>query len=258
MHYKIAAMTLPIQSVWSDSYNVHWSDADAKGDASIISLFNYLQESAIRNAEHLGLGYDAALELKQIWVIVRMQLEVMRYPHWGETIEVRTWPRGVEGLYALRDYEILDGKGLLIAAAASRWIVLDTITRNPVPVNILEEVLHLCDPRKAIALPSTSRMPTGEFILLKKYIVQYSDLDKHNHVNNTRYVEWVVNAFPGNWLNSHEIGEFRIDYNGESYQDDEIAIYAEQPGEMNTWIKAVRIRDQKIIFKALVNWRICS
>ena len=251
-------MISPLQPVWTDSYDIHWSDADAKGHASIISLFNYFQESALRNAEHLGLGYDEALELKQIWVITRMQLEVKRYPQWGESITVRTWPRGVEGFYALRDYEILDGKGDLIASAASRWIVIDTITRSPMPMHVLEEVLHLCDPRKAIASASTSRMPAGDFMLLKQYTVQYSDLDKHNHVNNTRYVEWVVNAFPGNWLNGHEIGDFRIDYNGESYQDDEIAIYAEQPGEMNTWIKAVRIRDQKMIFKSLVRWRISS
>lgn len=248
-------MNSPVQPIWTDSYNVHWSDADAKGNASIISLFNYLQESALRNADHLGLGYDAALELKQIWVISRMQIEVKRYPQWGESIMVRTWPRGVEGFFALRDYEILDNNGDLLAAATSRWIVIDTITRRPVPVKILQQVLHMCDPRKALPSASDVKMPSGDFIFLKQYLVQYSDLDRHNHVNNTRYVEWVINSFPGSWLKGHEMASFRIDYQGESHQDDEIAIYAEHPEGLNTWIKAIRISDQKLIFKALIVWR---
>lgn len=248
-------MSAPIHSVWTDSYNVHWCDADTKGNASIISLFNYLQESALRHADHLGFGYDAALEVKQIWVIVRMQLEVKRYPRWGESIMVRTWPRGVESFFALRDYEILDTDGNIIAAAASRWIVIDTIKRSPLPMKIVQQVLYLCDPREAIVSVFDKKMPTGDFVLLKKYKVQYSDLDRHNHVNNTRYVEWVINSFPGNWLQQHEMAAFRIDYQGESHQDDEIAIYADQPDGMNTWIKAVRNLDQKIIFKALISWR---
>lgn len=251
-------MSSMVESVWTDSYNIHWCDADAKGNASIISLFNYLQESALRNADHLGLGYDEALELKQIWVIARMQLEVRRYPQWGESVMVRTWPRGVEGFFALRDYEILDSKGEMILAATSRWIVIDTVTRRPLPMKILQEVMHLCDPREAMASATDAKMPAGDLILLKKLTVQYTDLDRHNHVNNTRYVEWVINAFPVNWLMEHEMAAFRIDYQGESHQDDEIAVYADQPGGMNTWIKAIRISDQKIIFKAFVSWRICS
>lgn len=248
-------MNSPIQSVRTDLFNIHWSDADAKGNASINSLFNYLQESALRNADDLGLGYDAALELKQIWVIARMQLEVKRYPHWRETITVSTWPRGVDGYFALRDYEILDNNGNLIVAATSRWIVIDTITRRPLPMKILQKVLNMCDPRMAIDPVSDAKMPAGDFVLLKQYLVQYSDLDRHHHVNNTRYVEWVINSFSGNWLEEHEMAAFRIDYLGESHQGDEIAIYAEQPGSTHTWIKAIRTSDQKIIFRALVSWR---
>ncbi|HEX7411880.1 MAG TPA: acyl-ACP thioesterase domain-containing protein [Bacteroidales bacterium] len=248
-------MSSPILSVWTDSYNIHWCDADTKGNASIMSLFNYMQESALRHAGHLGFGYDAVLEVKQIWVIVRMQLEVNRYPQWGESIMIRTWPRGVESIFALRDYEIIDSNGNVIVAATSRWIVIDAITRRPLPMKIIQQALYMCDPREAIATISEAKMPADDFVLLKQHTVQYCDLDKHNHVNNTRYVEWIVNAFPGNWFQGHEITAFRIDYQGESHQDDEIAIYADQPEGMNTWIKAIRTFDQKIIFKALISWR---
>lgn len=57
------------------------------------------------------------------------------------------------------------------------------------------------------------------------------------------------------WLRQHAMAAFRIDYQGESHQDDEIAIYADQPDGMNTRIKAVRNLDRKIIFKALISWR---
>jgi medium-chain acyl-[acyl-carrier-protein] hydrolase len=251
-------MSSAIQSLWTDSYNVYWCDADTKGNASIISLFNYLQESALRNAAYLGLGYKAEMEANQIWVIVRMEMEVKRYPQWGESIMVRTWPRGVENFYALRDYEIMDSEGNLIAAATSRWIIINTISRRPLPMKIMQELLNLCDPRKATTPVLGETRLAGKFVFIKRHSVQYSDLDKHNHVNNTRYVEWVVNAFPFNWLQGHEIVTFRIDYQRESHQDDEVEIYADQPGGKNNWVKVIRIQDQKIIFKAFIGWRVRS
>src|SRR5512133_1225031 len=97
-----------LQRIWTDHYPVTWYDADASHRAGIVTICKFLQESAWNHANHLGFGYRTANEVKQVWVLVRLLVKMERYPNWGEMVTVRTWPRGMEGLLALRDFEILD------------------------------------------------------------------------------------------------------------------------------------------------------
>ena len=46
-------------------------------------------------------------------------------PLWGETIIVKTWPRGTDKLFALRDYEVRYPDGRSIALATSSWLIID-------------------------------------------------------------------------------------------------------------------------------------
>jgi medium-chain acyl-[acyl-carrier-protein] hydrolase len=247
-------MDTSLKSVWTDSFTIHWCDAGTKGKASIIALSRFLQESALRHADHLGVGFRENVVPDKIWVVVRMLVDVKRYPLWGETFSVHTWPRGVEGHFALRDFEIIDGNGNVICAATSRWLILDAVSHSPLSIQSVLSFLPLADPRKAIEAISTARIPAGLFVLVKEYTVQYSDLDRHNHVNNTCYIGWIMNAYSGDWHNGHEITGFRIDYLSESRLDDVIEIYADNPDALEAWIKAVRVSDGKTIFKALITW----
>jgi len=248
-------MNSSLKSIWTDTFTVQWCDAGTKGKASIVALSRFLQESALRHADHLGVGFREDVDPDKIWVVVRMQVEVAFYPHWGETVTVQTWPRGVEGHFALRDFEITDSKGIIICVATSRWLILDAVLHSPLPIKSVLSILSLADPRKALEANSSARIPAGLFVYLKKYTVQYSDIDRHNHVNNTCYIEWIINAFTGTWHAEHEMAGFRIDYLSESLLDDEIDISADRPDAIETWIKAIRSSDGKTIFKALVNWR---
>ncbi len=61
------------------------------------------------------------------WVLSRFHIEITRYPKWGETVQINTWPSGRGPLFAVRDYEILDAEGPL-AAATSSWLIVDLKT----------------------------------------------------------------------------------------------------------------------------------
>jgi len=81
-------------------------DTGFDGRVYIHSLLNYIQDISAVHAEILKFGRDDLLA------------EFYRLPSWGETITLKTWPRGTEGLFALRDIEITDGEGKIIAAAS--------------------------------------------------------------------------------------------------------------------------------------------
>ena len=60
-----------------------------------------------------------------------------RYPGWGEEILVKTWPRGIERLFALRDFLITSRQGEVLGRVTSNWLLVDLTTRRP---KRLEEV----------------------------------------------------------------------------------------------------------------------
>ena len=54
-----------------------------------------------------------------------------RYPGWGEEILVKTWPRGIERLFALGEFLITSRQGEVLGRVTSNWLLVDLTTRRP-------------------------------------------------------------------------------------------------------------------------------
>ena len=52
------------------------------------------------------------------------------YPEWKDNIEIKTWPKGVDGLFAIRDFQIFRN-GEIIGRATSYWLILDADSKRP-------------------------------------------------------------------------------------------------------------------------------
>jgi len=119
-----------------------------------------------------------------------------KYPGWSAKIKIRTWLTGMGRLFALRHFSIANSKGDILGTAKSGWLVLDLKSRRPQRIEpVFKHLLHLFDglpsaeePEK---LPAPVRSKMG-----KSYTVRYSDIDMHHHVNNTKYIEWILDSYP--------------------------------------------------------------
>src|SRR5512136_2711812 len=116
--------------VWSETFPVRLIEIDAHGTLAVGALCDYLQEAAGNHAGSLGLSVASLMERHLTWVLSRLRLRIERQPAAGERLEVRTWPTGVERLFALRDFEVLDEQGHRVAAAVSAWLIIDTAARR--------------------------------------------------------------------------------------------------------------------------------
>ena len=208
-------------SVWSDDFEVSWMEADMQGAAKLSSIFNYLQEVALQHAEKMGFGYETAMGKEQIWVVVRLLIKMKKYPTWRQKIKIKTWPRGLDGIWAFREYIIMDENGSVLGGASSSWLVLNAKTRRPVSPEITFHALPMVNPKGALDEFSSRITPEGEMQVIDQHIIGYSEIDAYQHVNNARYIDWITDAL-FKYDPDVEVNRFQINYLSEAKVNDVI------------------------------------
>ncbi|GHV76724.1 acyl-ACP thioesterase [Spirochaetia bacterium] len=177
--------------IYTEVCPVGFTAIDESGCLTMAAAFDYFQETAIRHAEALGVGRAPMAEIGQGWVLSRMSVLMERRPRQEERITVRTWPRGGEKLFAIRDFDIRDGADTPIVRARSCWLIVDMEKRRPLRPQATMEKLPLN--------PGLDSLPGGgsgldtwpEALKAGSRRAAYSDIDFNGHVNNARYVEWI-------------------------------------------------------------------
>ncbi|MEQ8556183.1 MAG: thioesterase [Cyclobacteriaceae bacterium] len=231
-----------LNSIFEKSYEL---DRHVPG---LYGLLLILQEAAGDHASKLGFGYESLREKGFFWALIRQKLVMDIWPKGEEPITIKTWSLPIQRMQAIREFELYDGHKR-IGACSTTWVILDSQTRRP---KTIEDSEDLFKPRKDYSVGfAAGKLNTPDaMILLKPHAVDPSDLDSNNHVNNTNYARWILEAISASeW---HEIREYEINFLAEALLGDQIELLGNTDrgnlGEM--FFKGHRIRDDKSIFTA--------
>jgi acyl-ACP thioesterase len=179
-------------------YKIRLYETDENSKLTFSALCTFLEETANHHAVKLGYSVRDMLKNGITWVLLRFEVRLVGdMPSEGEVITVRTWPLGVNKLFFRRDFQVSAG-GKPFACAVTEWTVFDINSRKAIaiPQKMVEE---LTPPKveKSIEdlnwkLPSLQDAPqTASFIIRK------TDIDRNGHVNNVRYIEWILEKAEG-------------------------------------------------------------
>lgn len=212
------------RSVWTESFQVRTSDADMFGLARLDALFGCFQEAAGHHAHDLGVGREQLSAQGCFWVLSRCWMHVRRYPAWGREFVVRTWPQGVQRLFALRHFRLLDPGGEEFGSGVSAWVILDAAKHRPVrPGPFLEQIVLPDEPDVEGDILG-KQPPISDVSELGQVVVPFSDLDVNRHVNNAAYVRWILDSFDQKHHECLQIRSIRIDYLAETLLGDVVTI----------------------------------
>jgi acyl-ACP thioesterase len=200
-----------MKAVWEDQYTLCTWDVDASKRLTMAGAFNYFQESAGAHAENMGVGRLVLMKAGQAWILSRMSVCIRRRPVWGDRVRVRTWPRGTQKLFAIRDYELSGETGDILAQGRSAWLVVDTAKLKPLRPQSLTTGIPLNEGMDALADGAQSLEPRSDAAMLTDRRAAYSDMDYNGHVNNARYVQWIQDALPAAEIEGAE--SMRLDIN---------------------------------------------
>ncbi len=244
-------------NVWREDYRIRSYEVDCRNRLSILSMFNFMQEAASRHAAALGVSVHQLLAENYTWLLSRLKIKFAAAPGWNDQIRVNTWPSGTQQLFALRDFKMKDADNQIIAAAISAWLVIDLQKRRPVRIAPFVERLkplegsHILNDRLD-KLPALSN-PVHE----KSFVVRYSDLDINQHVNNVKFVEWVVEGLPAAVLNTSVPSELEINFLAEAFHEDRIlaACAPQNPDNTKFHHSLARRQDGRELARAMTKWR---
>jgi acyl-ACP thioesterase len=179
----------------SETFIVRASEVGAGGQITLPALCSLFQEVAGNHALKLNFDITQLHEKDMTWVLHRMDIKMDRYPNWREKITVETWPAAGDALRAYRNYRIMDEDENQIGACLSYWMMLNLKTRKPtrIPQEVLD--LSLTDMEHVMPVKDDRMKPFEETDIKKKFAVRKSDLDMNDHVNNTRFVDWLMETY---------------------------------------------------------------
>jgi acyl-ACP thioesterase len=214
-----------------------------------------MQESAANSADSLGFGYDQLIDDQLFWVLSRAKIEIISLPSLGDEIRIETWPRGLDKIFALRDFLIYDRNNSLIARATTSWLMIDGKTKRPVRNDILAQRLPHIEATNAIDEPCGKIDTVSDPEIIHDVKVSYTDIDINQHLNNVRYIEYILNCFPTDLYKNKSIKGLQVNFLSESRFDDLIRLYKANTGEGNTtyYIEGINQNEQKV-FQASIDW----
>jgi acyl-ACP thioesterase len=212
-----------------------------------------MQESAWKHADSLGLGFEALLEQNLIWVLARQIISINVYPRWGDTITIHTWATGRERLFWYRDFKILNADRQQIGQASTAWFVINLDTRRPQRADSLPYVLPEGFERMYTTRPGKiPALKQGERTFAIK--AGYRHLDVNQHVNNVKYIEWVLEGFGLAFHQSHILRTFEINYMSEAGYGDNLAVFQEAAGNL-TFLHSLQRTDTAELCRAKTVWQ---
>ena len=212
------------QTLWQEKYKIRFYDVDIKGKAKIQTLCHFMQEAAWNHAESIGAGFSYFIRKNLIWVLSRQLIQISRLPRWNETIILHTWMAGKDRLFFYRDFQIFDSYKNNIASATTVWFVVDLKKRRPQRTELYAGNLNLQPTKRAIdkKLTKIPSLNVPNHVRLLK--VNYEDLDMNQHVNNVKYIDWILESFTLDFRKKHELKELEVDYLSEALYNDEISV----------------------------------
>lgn len=154
------------------------------------------------------------------WFLWRLHLQVARWPRWGETVAIETWPSALGRPYVIRDFRIRDGE-TEIGLATSAWLLMDTERKRPIrriPAQI--RALHPEPPLRAL-VDSFQRLPAVETATVcQRLNVRRGDLDLNGHLNHVATINALVEAVEPEVFYGQQLSALEVEFKGEGHEGD--------------------------------------
>lgn len=184
------------------------------------ALYGSMQDAGIAHSAACNLSGKEFLDMGYAWMLNRIHFVIDTLPTLLDKLTIQTWAFNLSGLYAIREYRVLNEANEDVVRGTSRWLVIDVTKKRAIRI---PEIIEKCyginsdrgleDSFEKLQLDISCDQSIG-------FQVRWSDLDSNRHANSARYFDWCVDALPHDLLDSATLAEFELEYKKELLLDD--------------------------------------
>lgn len=238
--------------VYQKKYHVQTNDVDFTRKLKLSSLFSYLQEIASIHADNLGVGVDRIEQKGVGWALLRIKVDLVRYPAWNEEILIETWYPEPKKFEFERDFSITDINGNEIVKAASSWIIFDIKTRELRKRDLITNGFPQSVRERALDCKLGKIKASGKMEITYKKVIRYSDIDFNGHLNNSKYIDFIMDCFTMEDHKKYRFKSIEINYVNEALSGNTIVLLRDLSA-INLgliYFEGINEMDDKVIFKS--------
>lgn len=200
-------------------YLVRSYECDNHYRVKFTSLVDYMQDMAgIDSASSAGLGAEEMFAMNLAWILYKWKIRIYEYPKLGSVIRVRTWSSKMDKLYAHRCFVLFDESGKVIGEALSIWVLMDFEKRcvSRIPQEMMDtysssgETVSFADEFTNNPLPLA-----GDLLSQCNFTIHRHDLDYNRHLNNVKYIDYLLSTVPQDLLDTKQIYDLEVVYKKE-------------------------------------------
>ncbi|TYC48906.1 acyl-ACP thioesterase [Weissella muntiaci] len=203
--------------MYSTPHEILYYEADVTGKLSLPMIFNLVVLSSTKQSVDLGVGPKFTHENGVGWIILQEDMKINRRPVDGEQVILQTMAKEFNPFFAKRLYRILDQAGNVLVDVDAFYTMVDMEKRKVARIPQAMVDAYQADQVKRIPrLAEPTKFEEGmEADQVQEYAVRFSDIDSNQHVNNSKYPDWMQDVLGADFITSHEPTAVNIKYEQE-------------------------------------------
>ena len=237
-----------MNNYFEKQFELRYFEMNKFGEASSTAILTLLEETAADHCYSINHSlFD--LEKQNIgWVLVSGIMEMDYYPGYKEKIIIRTWLSKYSTIKGFRENIIFNEQGRIIGRAKGLWVFFDIDRRRPlqIPDDIKDKWLYIneeCinhDITKKIDIIDSSDH-------IKKFKINRFDVDTNLHVNNIRYLQWLIESIPEDIIDNFYLHSIDGRFIAEAQLGDTIMSFTERDASLTSFVHHIKTRGNNTV-----------
>lgn len=229
--------------MFEKEFQLRYFEMNKHGEAAPTTILTLLEETASDHCCSINHSLYDLVKQNIGWVLLSGVMQIDRYPKHKENIKIITWLSSYSTVKGIRENIIYDERGNIIGRAKGLWVFFDIQKRRPIQIfdDIKEkwsfnnkECISYDIIKKIKAIDSASYM--------KEFFVNRFDIDMNEHVNNIRYLQWVMESIPDEIIDNYYLHSIDGRFISEAQYGDTVLSFTERDSSNNAFMHTIKVQ----------------
>jgi len=246
-----------IKNYFDKQFELRYFEMNEFGIASPTTILTLLEETAADHCYFINHSLYQLAEQNIGWVLISGVMQMERYPSYKEKITIRTWLSKYTTIKGFRENIIYDEQNNIIGRSKGLWIFFDIGRRRPIKIfDDIKEKWSFCN-EESIDYNISKKIKAIENSDCElKFKVNRYDTDMIKHVNNIRYLQWVIESVPDEIIDNYYLYSIDGRFIAEAHYGQTIISLTNKDTKDKSFIHSIKIEGtDKVCATAKTIWK---